>query len=544
MEHALLRLAAKFDVLARMRKSYSKHADACRWVAVTSSMRVADVKTNIEYLIKLNLKELQKQQGKPPQGVDPKTFYAEMQVAARQGPLFTERVMELIKRTGSRLTKDQARDLADSLRGRNDVNSQQVNEVADWIEQTKPQFKGKNFQVLLRESNLWHSQLANQKPEAKKEEFGPYKTNIVVKRWPDGVKIVSVKDRDDLSTEGELMGHCVGGYCHKVEAGDTTILSLRDLKNLPHVTIELTRNSDGTFNVAQVKGKQNKPPLPKYQPYLREFFSSHNLWSGEALAYAPDEIAEEHASKMETMELENFLLTTSSKNILRKYVEKVPDAVIRNLNLSWEEAKEFLNNYVPEEFRDIVGEELLIRPDAPEALVRKMLQQPDKFDDRVIYTREWKLPQLEELAKNGTAKTLQALFTSSEVKYGQNADKLWNAIVDSMKTVSAQDPYYLKALAGAFEAKFAGTAADPSKLIAVTDTLSDSGKFEKMNLRLNNLTPALSKDLAGLYAIINDLIDYPSEVKKVVSSIEEKFGMSPGIMYSAVSAQRAVYKDF
>lgn len=41
-----------------------------------------------------------------------------------------------------------------------------------------------------------------------------------------------------LTTEGNIMGHCVGGYCDPVASGDTRIFSLRDAKGEPHVTIE------------------------------------------------------------------------------------------------------------------------------------------------------------------------------------------------------------------------------------------------------------------------------------------------------------------
>ena len=44
-----------------------------------------------------------------------------------------------------------------------------------------------------------------------------------------------------LKYEGELMGHCVGGYCDDVISGNTKIYSLRDAKGEPHVTIETKR---------------------------------------------------------------------------------------------------------------------------------------------------------------------------------------------------------------------------------------------------------------------------------------------------------------
>ena len=42
-----------------------------------------------------------------------------------------------------------------------------------------------------------------------------------------------------LKYEGDIMGHCVGGYCPDVQAGRSKIYSLRDAKGEPHVTVEV-----------------------------------------------------------------------------------------------------------------------------------------------------------------------------------------------------------------------------------------------------------------------------------------------------------------
>lgn len=44
---------------------------------------------------------------------------------------------------------------------------------------------------------------------------------------------------DALKYEGEMLSHCVGGYCESVLRGDSRILSLRDADGRPRVTIEL-----------------------------------------------------------------------------------------------------------------------------------------------------------------------------------------------------------------------------------------------------------------------------------------------------------------
>lgn len=115
-----------------------------------------------------------------------------------------------------------------------------------------------------------------------------------------------------LKNEGEIMGHCVGGYCEDVLSGDTRIFSLRDPKGRSHVTVEVSQpNPDMYYDVAeralrterraahipsddiweraeqmaeaqrsmggkieQIKGKQNLAPIEDYQPYVADFVRS------------------------------------------------------------------------------------------------------------------------------------------------------------------------------------------------------------------------------------------------------------------------------
>jgi hypothetical protein len=137
-----------------------------------------------------------------------------------------------------------------------------------------------------------------------------------------------------LAEEGNQMGHCVGGYCEGVAAGESKIYSLRDAKGKSHVTVETepgfsidssrarTSNSEfragiaevldketirkinsdyaqnnpdislaefvirhypevaeqlrqkKTDDIAQIKGKQNRAPNAEYLPYVQDFVKS------------------------------------------------------------------------------------------------------------------------------------------------------------------------------------------------------------------------------------------------------------------------------
>jgi hypothetical protein len=166
----------------------------------------------------------------------------------------------------------------------------------------------------------------------------------IPKAYDDGYKWVELKHETDptktkaaLKSEGEMMGHCVGGYCPDVESGEIKIFSLRSPDGKSHVTIEarpqfsmtLWRNENmdlisrdpelmkldvnmrsldnddkygrqmterdyvremtkemkkrninpveppSYMELHQVKGKQNKRPDDKYQSYISDFIKNN-----------------------------------------------------------------------------------------------------------------------------------------------------------------------------------------------------------------------------------------------------------------------------
>jgi hypothetical protein len=166
----------------------------------------------------------------------------------------------------------------------------------------------------------------------------------IPKQYDDGYKWVELKHDTDpkktekaLKSEGEMMGHCVGGYCPNVESGEIKIFSLRGPDGKSHVTIEarpqfsmtLWRNANmdlisrdpelmkldvnmrsldnddkygrqmterdyvremtkemkkrninpveppSYMELHQVKGKQNKRPDEKYQSYISDFIKNN-----------------------------------------------------------------------------------------------------------------------------------------------------------------------------------------------------------------------------------------------------------------------------
>jgi ankyrin repeat protein len=92
-----------------------------------------------------------------------------------------------------------------------------------------------------------------------------------------GYTWVYVNSPRSLDREGKLMQHCVGSYSKEVEQSHCKIISLRDSQNEPHITLEVRNRK-----INQIKGKQNKPPVPKYVPILADFLNyglSHRLFN-------------------------------------------------------------------------------------------------------------------------------------------------------------------------------------------------------------------------------------------------------------------------
>ncbi|MBV6514203.1 MAG: hypothetical protein FMNOHCHN_03793 [Ignavibacteriaceae bacterium] len=86
---------------------------------------------------------------------------------------------------------------------------------------------------------------------------------VVLRGKKSGFKLVRLVGEAAFKREGFLMSHCVASYANRK---DTEVYSLRDEKNMPHCTIEVTRGADRRIN--QIKGKGNGPIHPKYIRYV------------------------------------------------------------------------------------------------------------------------------------------------------------------------------------------------------------------------------------------------------------------------------------
>lgn len=152
------------------------------------------------------------------------------------------------------------------------ADHQNIGEVTDWYDSVQPDIASfRNIDQVLDANWEWHREMAQRGADREYQEgpenivYGPEWKNPKFNGWT----IRKVTTENDLLAEGYKMDHCVGDYCDVVDSVASTIYSLRDPENEPHVTMETTRD---TFMFEQIQGKKNHEPAPKYKEMIAEWF--------------------------------------------------------------------------------------------------------------------------------------------------------------------------------------------------------------------------------------------------------------------------------
>lgn len=159
-----------------------------------------------------------------------------------------------------------------------------INQAGTWIawaneyHRPVPDYMSKQFMFEQMEAWVYEMSAAN---KTETEEESQWADETKVFEWPDGWYMAIVSP-DDARLEGELMGHCVGGYCDAIRRGSSWIYSLRDPKSNPHVTLEFedygpTDGNDpgsSVLEVVQIQGKSDRKPIDEYITRIREWFNS------------------------------------------------------------------------------------------------------------------------------------------------------------------------------------------------------------------------------------------------------------------------------
>jgi hypothetical protein len=139
--------------------------------------------------------------------------------------------------------------------------------VLNWLDATRTegnvhQLVGLSWDEAINASFAWHEGLS------KKRIMGPAPAaKKVIHTWKDGFKLYELTTAEELEVEGSHMGHCVGEWMlEDIRRGAMRILSLRDSKERPKVTVELGTNTETPEWVAvmQAQGPGNSPPSDKH----------------------------------------------------------------------------------------------------------------------------------------------------------------------------------------------------------------------------------------------------------------------------------------
>jgi hypothetical protein len=141
--------------------------------------------------------------------------------------------------------------------------------IVDWAIETKIDLFSFTFQEAFECQAVWHLEMIS-RYEIEKINIPNIDEDRIVFRFSDKKHFLYLLNAEELKYEGKVMGHCVGGnnYKQKIKNGLSIILSIRDGKNNPHVTIEIDVPSR---MVIQQQGRANQEPIKKYKNFIKEF---------------------------------------------------------------------------------------------------------------------------------------------------------------------------------------------------------------------------------------------------------------------------------
>lgn len=149
---------------------------------------------------------------------------------------------------------------------KNAVSESRLEHVIDWLMSSEAPKRLRKLSVkdAIRLTSEWTE--ANKKKGRHLEDSeNDVKEHLV---FEDGTKIVRLLTKASLQREGFLMSHCLGGYSIR---SDYEIFSLRDSKNFPHATFEVSTLNE---EILQIKGKGNGPIHPRYIFKVLDFLKS------------------------------------------------------------------------------------------------------------------------------------------------------------------------------------------------------------------------------------------------------------------------------
>lgn len=154
--------------------------------------------------------------------------------------------------------------------GKRDIDenlNREIHSILLWATSTSPNITQISFSEAFERANNWR----------KKKILPPMvDLNRIISFNDDGYFLYDLI-AEDLKYEGQLMGHCVGGYKKSYNFKSNILVSLRDAFNKPHVTFEATSDKSGNapFSIIQQFGNGNKPVSFKHMNIIIQLISKH-----------------------------------------------------------------------------------------------------------------------------------------------------------------------------------------------------------------------------------------------------------------------------
>jgi len=147
-----------------------------------------------------------------------------------------------------------------------------VGQILDWSvdEGVAEDIHRFSWEEAVAESDRWHAECKLIPGGV----YSPTKPENISYTFEDGWTMQQVDTKKDLEVEGNKMDHCVGrgGYWQAVRDGKSQIYSLRDEKNEPWVTIELSGKS--LREVIQIMAHSDTEPEEKLRERVAEWFEN------------------------------------------------------------------------------------------------------------------------------------------------------------------------------------------------------------------------------------------------------------------------------
>jgi hypothetical protein len=223
----------------------------------------------------LTLEQLQQVQ--TPQQKDPYFDHEKQKASFYDDLKFQQWILVSLRKARQGLTMEEMwKD--DRITVNYDMLTNKLDEIYDWYRSENVDIASYSWSQAFDMSDEWHKMMAGKGSgkiyePTKKENimYGPGNWSDI--KWA-GWTIQKVTSENDLLVEGneENMNHCVGSYYDDVYNGGTTILSLRDPENKPHVTIEVSNWPTGEAGtIEQIRGNSNREPDDEYKEMIKDF---------------------------------------------------------------------------------------------------------------------------------------------------------------------------------------------------------------------------------------------------------------------------------